>query len=146
MEILIEDLNGIETVVNLEDVIAVYRDDDVIYFSGVPYYLSTARPNTASSTTAPEKQVMMFVNDMSTPIHRALHYVKCYALHFPDSGARDVAEELLSLLESGPTPLAADAARPEQAEMFESPVAGDGATADADDIEGETRPAPEHDG
>ena len=51
-----------------------------------------------------------FVNDMSSPVHRALHYVKCYALHFPDSGARDVAEELLSLLESGLTPLQADAA------------------------------------
>ena len=53
MEILIEDLNGIETVVNFEDVSAVYRDDDVVYFSGVPYYLSTARPNTASRPTAP---------------------------------------------------------------------------------------------
>ena len=50
----------------------------------------------------------MFVNDMSTPIHRALHYVECYALHFPDSGARDVAEELLSLLENRLTPVAAE--------------------------------------
>ena len=117
------------TVVNFEDVSAVYRDDDVVYFSGVPYYLSTARPNTASSPTAPEKQVMMFVNDMSSPIHRALHYVKCYALHFPDSGASDVAEELLSLLENGLTPVAPDAA---------SRPAGDGDDAN--------RGAGEHDG
>ena len=52
----------------------------------------------------------MFVNDMSSPIHRALHYVECYALHFPDSGARDVAQELLSLLENRLTPVAAEAA------------------------------------
>lgn len=38
------------------------------------------------------------MNDMSTPIHRALHYVECYALHFPYSGAEDIALELSSLL------------------------------------------------
>ena len=71
----------------------------------------------------------MFVNDMSTPIHRALHYVECYALHFPDSGARDVAEELLSLLENRPTPVAAEAA-----------------CAPANAGDGDTRHPAEHDG
>ena len=37
-------------------------------------------------------------NDMSTPVHRALHYVQCYALRFPTSGADEVTLELLSLL------------------------------------------------
>jgi hypothetical protein len=51
----------------------------------------------------------MFENDMSTPIHRALHYVECYALFFPHSGAKDVAQELLSLLtEERSTPHAPD--------------------------------------
>lgn len=33
-------------------------------------------------------------NEMDTVLKRALHYVECYALHWPDSGASDVAEEL----------------------------------------------------
>jgi len=43
MKIVIEDLEGITEVVELEDVGRVYLEDDVIYFAGVPYKLSTAR-------------------------------------------------------------------------------------------------------
>jgi hypothetical protein len=35
-------------------------------------------------------------NTMQTLTERALHYVECYALHFPNSGAGDVADELRS--------------------------------------------------
>lgn len=33
-------------------------------------------------------------NKMDTVLERALHYVECYALYWPNSGAEDVAEEL----------------------------------------------------
>ena len=33
-------------------------------------------------------------NEMNTVLKRALHYVQCYAVHWPTSGASDVAEEL----------------------------------------------------
>lgn len=57
-----------------------------------------------------EMEINEFENDMSTPIHRALHYVECYELQFPGSGARQTATELRSILQSKsrPTPLALD--------------------------------------
>lgn len=33
-------------------------------------------------------------NEMDTVLKRALHYVQCYTMHWPTSGASDVAEEL----------------------------------------------------
>jgi len=47
--------------------------------------------------TKNEQRVLNFDNDMSTPTRRALHYVHCYHLHFPNSGALDVALELLEI-------------------------------------------------
>lgn len=39
-------------------------------------------------------------NQMDTPLERALHYVECYAMHFPTSGADGVAKELKELIEA----------------------------------------------
>lgn len=45
MEFLIDTLEGGEPLLaTLEDVGAVYPDDDVIYFFGIPCRLSSARP------------------------------------------------------------------------------------------------------
>jgi hypothetical protein len=44
MEIIINSLDDKEEIVKLSDVGACYPDDDVIYFSGVPCILSSARP------------------------------------------------------------------------------------------------------
>lgn len=51
MQIAIKSLEGQECTVALEDVGPVYRADDVIYFSGVPYVLSSAHltPHEADS-------------------------------------------------------------------------------------------------
>ena len=51
-----------------------------------------------------------FENDMSTPIHRALHYVElCYLQLRNNNGAKEVAQELyLMLLEGVPTKRASD--------------------------------------
>lgn len=45
MELLIDDLEGNEVGFDLSEVGPVYPDDDVIYISGVPCRLSSARPN-----------------------------------------------------------------------------------------------------
>ena len=57
-----------------------------------------------------EMEINEFKNDMSTPIHRALHYVECYELQFPGSDARQNATELRAILQSKsrPTNIAAD--------------------------------------
>jgi hypothetical protein len=44
MRILIEDLDGMLDICELADVGQVHAADDVIYFAGVPYRLTTARP------------------------------------------------------------------------------------------------------
>lgn len=43
MQIEIKDLNGETCIVSLVDVGVVYEEDDVIYFAGVPYILSSAK-------------------------------------------------------------------------------------------------------
>lgn len=45
MEIEIKNLDGILCLVNLSDVGNVFQDDNVIYFNGKPYQLSTAKPS-----------------------------------------------------------------------------------------------------
>ena len=40
------------------------------------------------------------INDMMTIEQKALHYVECYDLHFPDSGAGEVAKELRKSIEA----------------------------------------------
>ena len=44
MNITIDDLNGNTVDVDMRYVGAVYEDDDVIYFGGTPFRLSSARP------------------------------------------------------------------------------------------------------
>lgn len=53
MVIFIDDLEWNEIQFDLSEIGAVYPDDDVIYISGLPCRLSTARPNPRCTRRAP---------------------------------------------------------------------------------------------